>query len=211
MNLQSWKMLHFTHTNFVGKLLNLLRESWLLEAVEMVKPIFESKGYLVPPVKVSIGFPSSGSKGRHLGQCWSTKSSDDGLNQIFIAPHLSSSTEVLDTLVHELVHAVDDCESGHGENFKKIAKDIGLKGPMRSAGAGDDLMKNLIKISESLGHLPHARLRVPRASSNAGIKRPGARCLKCSYEVVMLKRCIEKGPPLCPQNHGLMEETGDWE
>ena len=87
---------------------NKLREVWLMEAVEQIRPIFEQVGYQVPRVKVSIGFPSTGSKGRHLGQCWSTKSSEDGLNQIFLAPHLETPVEYLDTLVH----AVDNCSSG---------------------------------------------------------------------------------------------------
>ena len=186
------------------------REQWLMAAVDHLVPIFEARGYSVPPVKVSVGFPSTGGKGRHLGQCWSTKSSADGMNQIFIAPHLPTPIEVIDTLVHELVHAVDDCQSGHGENFKRIAKDIGLKGPMRSAGAGDALMKDLIKIADLLGNFPHGRLNIPRALSNAGVKRPGAKCSRCDYEVVVFKKCLKVGPPLCPNNHGLMEETGDW-
>ena len=191
--------------------MNPSRESWLMEAVEKIKPIFERMGYQVPLVKVSVGFPSTGSKGRHLGQCWSTRSSDDGVNQIFIAPHLPTPIEVLDTLVHELVHAVDDCQSGHGENFKRIAKDIGLKGPMRSAGADESLMKDLIKISNQLGNFPHGRLSIPRAASNAGIKRPGAKCSKCGYEVVMLKKFLSLGPPICPKDIGAMEPTGEWE
>jgi len=191
--------------------MNHLRESWLMEAVEQIKPIFERMGYEVPLVKVSVGFPSTGSKGRHLGQCWSTRSSDDGVNQIFIAPHLPTTIEVLDTLVHELVHAVDDCQSGHGENFKRIAKDIGLKGPMRSAGADELLMKDLMKISSLLGNFPHGRLSIPRAASNAGIKRPGAICSKCGFEIVMFKRFLDIGPPLCPKNHGVMDQTGEWE
>ena len=187
-----------------------LREEWLMETVEQIKPIFEQVGYQVPRVKVSIGFPSTGSKGRHLGQCWSTKSSEDGLNQIFLAPHLETPVEYLDTLVHELVHAVDNCSSKHGAGFKKIAKDVGLKGPMRSAGAGESLMKDLVKISDLLGNFPHGRLNIPRLASNAGVKRTGARCNDCSYEIVMLKKYLKIGPPLCPKNHGIMEETGDW-
>jgi hypothetical protein len=190
---------------------NKLREEWLMEAVEKIKPIFERVGYQIPPVKVSIGFPSTGSKGRHLGQCWSTKSSEDGLNQIFLAPHLETPVEYLDTLVHELVHAVDNCSSRHGAGFKKIAKDVGLKGPMRSAGAGETLMKDLVKISGLLGNFSHGKLSIPRAALNAGIKRPGAKCSKCGYEIVMFKKYLDVGPPICPQNHGIMETTGDWD
>jgi len=187
-----------------------IREEWLMQAVEQIKPIFERMGYQVPAVKVSVGFPSTGSKGRHLGQCWSTKSSADGMNQIFIAPHLPTRIEVIDTLVHELVHAVDDCQSGHGENFKRIAKGIGLKGPMRSAGAGEELMKDLVKIADLLGHFSHGRLNIPRAPSNAAVKRPGARCSTCSYEIVMLKKFLDIGPPICPNHIELMEKIGDY-
>ena len=189
---------------------NKLREEWLMEAVEQIRLIFERVGYQVPPVKVSIGFPSTVSKGRHLGQCWSTRSSEDGLNQIFLAPHLETPVEYLDTLVHELVHAVDNCSSGHGARFKKIAKDVGLKGPMRSAVAGEVLMKDLVKISDLLGNFSHGRLSIKRAASNSGVKRPGAKCSKCGYEIVMYKKFLEIGPPICPKNHGLMEEMGDW-
>jgi len=187
-----------------------LREEWLMRAVSRLEPIFQRSGYQIPPVKVSIGFPSTGAKSMHLGQCWGRKSSEDGINQIFIAPNHADSVEVLDTLTHELVHAVDDCKSGHGEGFKKIATDVGLKGPMRSAGAGEYLKQDLIKIAQALGHFPHARLLVSKGASRAGIKRPGAKCSKCGYEVVMMKRYLEFGPPICPKDQDIMDGTGDW-
>ena len=182
-----------------------------MRAVVHLEPIFQKGGYQIPQVKVSIGFPSTGAKGRHLGQCWGSKASEDGINQIFIAPNQADPIEVLDTLTHELVHAVDDCKSGHGEGFKKIATDVGLIGPMRSAGAGEHLKQDLIQIAQALGHFPHARLLIARGASRAGIKRPGAKCAKCGYEVVMLKRYLKIGPPLCPKDMEGMEETGEWE
>ena len=189
----------------------IIREQWLMQAVDHLAPLFERAGYAVPIVKVSIGFPSTGSKGRHLGQCWSTKSAVDGVNQIYIAPHLPTALDVLDTLVHELVHAVDDCESGHGENFKRIALDVGLKGPMRSAGAGEWLKQDLIKIAEKLGPFPHGRLSLPVRTMQKAPKRPGAKCEKCGYEVVMLKRHLHAGTPICPKDMESMEPTGEWE
>ena len=187
------------------------REQWLMQAVDHLLPLFERAGYSVPIVKVSIGFPSTGSKGRHLGQCWSTKSAVDGVNQIFIAPHLPTPLDVLDTLVHELVHAIDDCESGHGENFKKIALDVGLKGPMRSAGAGEWLKQDLMRIAEKLGAFPHGRLSLPVRAMQKAPKRPGAMCTKCRYEVVMLKKYLHLGPPICPKDMEEMQEVGVWE
>ena len=187
------------------------REQWLMSAVDHLVPLFERSGYSVPLVKVSVGFPSTGAKGRHLGQCWSTKSAIDGINQIFIAPHLETPVDFLDTLVHELVHAVDDCQSGHGDNFKKIAKDVGLRGPMRSAGAGEWLKQDLIRIAEKLGVFPHGRLGLPVRAVQKAPKRPSARCSKCGYEVVMLKRHLPLGPPICPKDIEGMVEIGDWD
>ena len=190
---------------------NINREQWLMAAVEHITPIFQARGYAVPQVKVSVGFPSTGGKGRHLGQCWSSKSAEDNINQIFIAPHLKTSLDFLDTLVHELVHAVDNCESGHGVGFKKIALDVGLKGPMRSAGAGELLKQDLMRITEKLGVFPHGRLSLPVRAAQKAPKRPGARCSKCGYEVVMLRRHLTLGPPICPKDMEGMVEIGDWD
>jgi hypothetical protein len=197
--------------NGVSQMTHANREQWLMSAVDHLVPLFERSGYSVPIVKVSVGFPSTGAKGRHLGQCWSTKSAVDGVNQIFIAPHLKTPFDFLDTLVHELVHAVDNCESGHGEGFKKIALDVGLKGPMRSAGAGEHLKQDLIRITERLGVFPHGRLNLPIATSQKAAKRPGAVCAKCGYEIVMLRKHLHLGPPICPKDMEEMEATGEWD
>ena len=117
-----------------------IREERQMQAVEEIKPMIEHMGYQVQAVKVSVGFLSTGGKGRHLGQCWPTESSAYSINQIFIAPHLLILIEVIDTLVHELVHAEDDCQSGHVENFNRIAKDIGLKSSKRITGARDAIL-----------------------------------------------------------------------
>ena len=128
------------------------REAWLLAAVELLRPIFLAKHHTIPrDVLVSCGFASTGTRSHHIGQCWSRGSSTNELNQIFISPTLSEPVEVLDTLVHELVHAVDNCEHKHGKEFKKIALSLGMEGPMRSAGAGAELKKTLQELAKQLG------------------------------------------------------------
>lgn len=94
------------------------REQWLQQAILTLTPLFKEKGYAVPKCHVSCGFASTDVKRGHIGQCWSTKASSDKVNQIFISPALSDSVQVLDTLMHELIHAVDDCENKHGPVFK---------------------------------------------------------------------------------------------
>lgn len=186
------------------------RETWLQAAVELLKPLFAAKGYVVPEVLVSCGFASSGLRNGHIGQCWSKQSSSNAINQIFIAPVIDKPLEVIDTLVHELVHAVDDCEHKHGKEFKKMALRLGMKGPMRSASAGPELKETLNALLVQLGPYPHAQLKVSLRKSPRS-NRPRAKCKKCGYQVPMLKKFLSYGPPICPKDKLDMEALGDWE
>ena len=187
------------------------RELWLQNAVDLVSPIFKNKGYTIPKVQVSCGFPSTGNKSKHVGQCWGKSSTNDGTNQLFISPVLDEPVQVLDTLVHELVHAVDDCMHHHGPEFKKIATDVGLQGLMREASAGPWLQEQLTAISRQLGKYPHSKINLAHSSSKKTGPRPRAKCKKCGYEVTPLKKWLHMGPPLCPKHTTEMEPIGDWE
>ena len=187
------------------------RELWLQNAVDLVSPIFKNKGYTIPKVQVSCGFPSTGNKSKPVGQCWGKSSTNDGTNQLFISPVLDEPVQVLDTLVHELVHAVDDCMHHHGPEFKKIATDVGLQGLMREASAGPWLLEQLTTISRQLGKYPHSKINLAHSSSKKTGPRPRAKCKKCGYEVTPLKKWLHMGPPLCPKHTTEMEPIGDWE
>jgi hypothetical protein len=187
------------------------REEWLQNAVELISPIFKFKGYTIPKIQVSCGFPSTGNKTKHIGQCWGKSSTSDGINQLFISPVLDEPVQVLDTLVHELVHAVDDCLHHHGPEFKKIATDVGLQGPMREASAGAWLKEQLLGIAKQLGKYPHSKINLAHSSSKKTGPRPRAKCKKCGYEVTPLKKWLYMGPPLCPKHTTEMEPIGDWE
>jgi predicted Zn-ribbon and HTH transcriptional regulator len=187
------------------------RELWLQNAVDLVSPIFKNKGYTIPKVQVSCGFPSTGNKSKHVGQCWGKSSTNDGTNQLFISPVLDEPVQVLDTLVHELVHAIDDCMHHHGPEFKKIATDVGLQGLMREASAGPWLLEQLTAISRQLGKYPHSKINLAHSSSKKTGPRPRAKCKKCGYEVTPLKKWLHMGPPLCPKHTTEMEPIGDWE
>jgi hypothetical protein len=187
------------------------REAWLLAAVEKITPIFASRGHVVPPVKVSIGWSGSGQRSSTIGECWSTNSSADKVNQIFIVPSLGDAVQVLDVLTHELVHAVDDCEHRHGKEFKEIALSIGMVGPkMRTAIAGPVLKARLAAIAAELGPFPHGALkrRPPRATN---LNPPRAKCPQCDYKLAIPKRFLHLGPPICPDHRVAMESLGDWD
>jgi len=136
------------------------REEWLCRAIRELGWVFAEAGYELPPLRASIGWTSRG-KGRWLAECWPRSASSIGINEIFVAPTEDDSVMILDHLTHELVHAVDDCASGHGRTFRRIALDVGLVGPMPRATAGQSLLRRLGGIVECLGPIPHQRLQAP--------------------------------------------------
>ena len=186
------------------------RESWLLHATHLLgQTLFQPLGYTVPTVKVSVGYASSGLRSRAIGQCWSRKNADDQLNHIFISPTLGNGFEVIDTLTHELVHAVDDCQHKHGKEFKKIALAIGMVGPMRSAGAGPILKSKLEALLLQLPPYPHGKLNVSH-QRRISSPPPKASCSICGYKVTVPKRFLHLGPPICPVDQVTLQAQGDW-
>jgi len=192
----------------------LTREAWLLFAVGHIAPIFDEVGYTVPRVRVACAIPATSKRGSAVGQCWPTTRSEDLVNEIYISPVHSDPVEVLDTLTHELVHAVDDCQHRHGKEFKEIAIAVGLQGKMREASAGPQLRLRLqaiagVMVSE-LGPYPHAKLSVGGAMYESARKPARAECPHCRFKVSMLRNHLKIGPPICPKDMLPMEKRGDW-
>lgn len=188
------------------------REEWLTRAVEMMKPLFKSKSYEVPPVRVSCGWPSVkglAAKSRRIGECWDKEAAKDGVNQIFISPFLDQATEdatLLATLVHEVVHAVVGLKAKHGKAFKKCATAVGLEGKMKATYAGEEL-KGIIKCWEvQLGKYPHAQLdALKRPTKKQSTRMIKCECPKCHYTVRTARKWLDEvGAPHCPK-HGAME------
>jgi hypothetical protein len=183
------------------------REQWLSDAVELMRPWFETHGYPVPEkLRVSVGWPRSSRKA--IGQCWHKSAAKDGVGQVFISPVLDTSVSALDTLAHELVHAAIDPHPGHAGKFVTAMKALGLNGKPKSAGAGPLLMPLILDIAAKLGDYPHAALD-PRD----GIKKQSTRLLKvecsnCGYVCRVTRKWLDDaGAPICPTDHEPM--TGE--
>ena len=193
----------------------LTREAWLLFAINHLAPIFTEAGYTVPRVRVSCAVPATSKRGNAVGQCWPTSRSADQVNEIYISPVHADPIEVLDTLTHELVHAVDDCKNRHGAEFKKIALAVGLQGKMREASAGPQLKARIEKIAAVLiaeiGPYPHAKLMVDGAIYEQARKPARAECPHCKFKISMFRQYLDIGPPICPKDMVPMEKRGDWE
>lgn len=191
------------------------REEWLVAAVEALRPMFSAlTSETVPAVRVSVGWPGgNGRKNSVIGQCWSTKVAADEISQVFISPVLDDAVRVLDVLAHELIHAIDDCTSGHKGRFAKIAKALGLEGKMTATVAGPGLKAELDQIAAELGEYPHAALVNPGQGAD-GPKKQGTRMLKVEceagsgYKVRITRQWLDEyGAPKCPCHDEVMVEA----
>ena len=184
------------------------REQWLISAAMILAdtillPAIDRIGERIEPLQynVSLGHPKSKNS---IGECWKKCASDDQLtSHIFITPVESNSTRILDVLLHELIHAADDCASGHKNFFARVARAVGLEGKFTATRAGDALQEKLLDIVDALGDIPHTALN----SANSGKKKQAARMLKiecsiCAFTFraskTQLTRALDSGAPVCP-------------
>jgi hypothetical protein len=142
------------------------REAWLMAAVKhLTESLFRK--YTVPEIRVSVGWPKA-ARDKTIGQCFVSETAEDKSSNIFISPALDDPLEVLATLTHEMVHAVDDCKSGHGKGFAVIARDVGLTGKMTATVATEELKyEYLVPLSEELGEFPHAKMTLTKKVTQA--------------------------------------------
>ena len=179
------------------------REDWLAAAVGLIGGLFKQQ---VPKVRVSCGWPSSrgvANKKYAIGECWPPKAAQDKVPQIFISPRIENAdtTGVLPTLVHELIHAIDENKNGHKGPFRRMAKEVGLVGKMTATEAGPELMQKLAGMQRSLGEYPHSLLkpgfRLTKKQTTRLIK---CECDACGYNVRVTRKWLDLGAPICPCN-----------
>ena len=183
---------------------------WLDNALVEVKSLFAEHGYEVPEVRVTLGFTSKGLRSSTVGECWPRKASTSNINHIFISPANTSSAAIIATLIHECIHAIDDCEHAHGKEFKEIALRIGFKVPMRSTPAGEELAARIAGIVTKIGEYEGSTIK---AIHQPKLQRPSARarCSRCRYTITMLREFLEQGPPICPEHGLVMDRIGNWD
>ena len=179
------------------------REQWLNAALEKMRPIFAEKANATIPhdARVSVGFPGGGSARKRIGECWTRKQSRDNVNEIFISPVLSDPIKMLDVLAHEAIHAVDDCASGHGKTFKRVAVAIGLTGKMTATVAGPELLATLREIADSLPPLTHGGIDLSKRKKQP-TRLVKLECDGCGMIVrTTTKWLVETGMPSCACGH----------
>lgn len=188
------------------------REQWLQDLTEAVRPKFDEIGMPLPAdVAVTCGWPATGGtsrKQRTIGQCWARSQSSRGVNEVFISPVLDDSVEVAQVLVHELIHAADDCKHGHKGPFVTGMKALALGGKPTATTVTPEFTAWITPLLP--GDYPHKRMEI-----SGGLKKQSTRMLKVScpdceiegdpYVVRMSQKQIDRGCPLCPEHGTQME------
>ena len=175
------------------------REDWLAAAMHALdERVFKRAGYPLPPdVKVTCGWTGRGKTKGTLGQCWARSASAARVNEFFISPIIDRPFDAIDTLAHELIHAIDDCKNGHRGPFRTIAKAIGFVGRMTSTKAGPALAATIDAIVDDLGAYPHAALDFTKRKQRTRLLK--CWCETCGYVARVATSWIEDaGTPLCP-------------
>lgn len=208
------------------------RESWLAAAVEIFRPRFVEVGFPLPEkVRISVGFGPQGARqesAKILGVTMARIASEDGVNEIFVSPEDADTQLMLETVLHELIHATLDCQDGHKARFAEIATRLGFEGPMTATPPSVQLAAELVTIAATLGPYPGASLMVgskkplelpvgpdglpiPFTSGPGGGKTQGTRmnrvtcttddcdAAKAGYKLRMTQTHIDTfGTPHCP-------------
>ncbi len=181
----------------------MLREDWLVAAIDAWRPKFKEAGEPVPKtVRISVGWPGGRGKKRGvIGQCFTGAA--DGHAAVFISPVLSDPVEVFLTVGHELVHATHENRSGHRGAFGKLAKALGFKAPWTSTPASDELRAWAKTAVKGLGKYEHGRLGegtqkiqttrlLKVACPNTGLHGTNP------YVARITRKWIDFGLPTCP-------------
>ena len=173
------------------------REAWLIAAAQAMRPMFDAQGAAdYPRFRVSCGWPK-GARGKTIGQAWHPKDSSDATAELFISPSLDAVGQVLETLMHELVHAVVGNEAGHKGPFRKLAKGLGLEGKMTATVAGEQLAADLLLLTGNLGPYPHAELSKLSVTKQSTRMRK-VQCANCDCIIRMTAKWLEEaGVPTC--------------
>lgn len=184
------------------------REAWLTEASnlaldDLLMPISEpSYEYERPNFRISIGFPKHSRGGKAIAVCFKTEASSDGVNEIFINPEIDSPIEVMEAMIHELIHAIDDGESGHRNFFAHMARKAGLEGPLTATHAGDKLMVTLKEYADLLGAFPHNKMVLDKTHKKDSTRQLKMQCenTRCEFLFRTSAKQMEKLPsaPRCP-------------
>jgi hypothetical protein len=187
------------------------REDWLnAAAAALYAGLFAQHEVPTPQAyRISCGWPAGARKA--IGQCFPTHMSKDRHNEIFVSPLLDDPVEVLAVLIHEMIHASDDCRDGHKGRFRRWAKAVGLEGKMTATVASDTLKSYLVHLIETtFGSYPHATLKRGGVLKKQTTRMLKIECWSCGFTARTSGKWVDQMslPAICPicEEHELVPD-----
>jgi hypothetical protein len=194
---------------------NTQREAWLVAVSGLLLPSFQKVAGITdyPKFRVSCGFPSTGKRGKRIGECWAPVNSKDAFHEVFIHPGQDDPLEVAAILAHEIAHVVAGIPAKHGPEFKKLIKPLGLEGRACATVPGDGFKTLIAPILQQVGAYPHGALTtgISTKGPTQTTRMIKVHCPGCGYTLRTTMKWILTGVPVCPSedcdNHGAPMEV----
>jgi hypothetical protein len=150
------------------------REAWLRAAYTLIRK------ELLPDAPLSVAlswsFPSRGgtrASRRTIGECHYHGGSAvevEGDRAILISPTIQTPFKLVETLIHEMVHAALQVGVGHRAGFSRLAKSIGLLKPWTATTAGPELTAKIEGWLKRLPVWPGGYLNIIPTQKNRQLK-----------------------------------------
>jgi hypothetical protein len=182
------------------------RETWLRAAYALLR----RKLLKEAPERVAISwsFPAKGGTSanrRRIGECHYKGGSADGKIEgdrvLLISPTLRTPYELVEVLLHEMVHATLPMGCGHRAQFSRLAARVGLVKPWTATKASPELAKRIQgEFLKALPVWPGGFLTIQTTQKNRQLK---AVC-QCDEPRIIRgsAKLFEQGPIVC----GLCDE-----
>lgn len=189
------------------------REQWLNRMLGHVLDMYESAcgaSFEAPRIRVSCGWAGVAPGGRVdcvRGACYGPLSSGDDTHEIFISPMLDDGATVVETLCHEVTHAVAGIEANHGTTFTETGARIGMIGVGEESLPGPILRAAIAAWLADAPVYPHAILTPPPPEPSPSpdptptptqtTRQLKATCSGCGYVIRVTMKWASRGLPTC--------------
>ena len=175
------------------------REAWLRAAYAILR----RKLLREAPERVALSwsFPAKGGTSatrRRIGECHYKGASADGSVEgdrvLLISPMLKTPFDLVETLLHEMIHAALPMGCGHRKQFSQIARRTGLVKPWTATKASEELAKRIKdEILPALPEWPGGWLQIQTTQKNRQLK---AVC-ECGRILRGSLKTFGEGPIIC--------------
>ena len=183
----------------MSKAAKLNREAWLRSAYALLrrKLIRECPEH----VAVSWSFPAKGGTSatrRRIGECHykgaSAGGAVEGDRVVLISPTLREPADLIETLLHEMVHVALPMGTGHRKQFSRMAARVGLVKPWTATKASPELAKRIQdEFLPALPAWPGGYLQIHTTQKNRQLK---ATC-ECGRILRGSLKTFGEGPIIC--------------